>query len=176
VDPPRHIYCTRVGFCAHIQHRNRNHVRSLRFMTCLHLTDASHSLESGAIYCFCVLTYVISLSIWSPNGITSEPLINIIRGGLSQIMVSYPLRSVLNQFRISRRQQNIAPLLIIVRVGLGRSVEDTVSGDARRVLPRTQIRFRTPSSSGALSSLVIDTQARSREAENGDVSLADLGK
>jgi hypothetical protein len=35
VAPPRRPYSTRVGFCAQIQHRNLNHVRSLGFMTSL---------------------------------------------------------------------------------------------------------------------------------------------
>ncbi|KAJ7182843.1 hypothetical protein C8R43DRAFT_968240 [Mycena crocata] len=55
-------------------------------------------LESGAIYCLSVIIYVTIVSILNPGNFS--PLIDIFRGVVPQIM-------------------NIAPALIIVRVGLG---------------------------------------------------------
>ncbi|KAJ7463308.1 hypothetical protein FB451DRAFT_464592 [Mycena latifolia] len=112
-------------------------------------------LESGAIYCVTAIIYVISVSLWGPYATSS----NIIRGALPQIM-------------------NIAPTLIIVRVGLGHSVEDT--GSDRPVLPRVGAgnrdaphpfvgRSRSPS-------FVIDIRAGCDADTPDDISLEVRGK
>ncbi|KAJ7510723.1 hypothetical protein B0H11DRAFT_1955915 [Mycena galericulata] len=68
-------------------------------------------LESGAIYCVCVIIYVVVISVLNPGNFT--PLVDIFRGAIPQIM-------------------NIAPTLIIVRVGLGYGSEETVKFSDRR--------------------------------------------
>ncbi|KAJ7826024.1 hypothetical protein B0H13DRAFT_2441343 [Mycena leptocephala] len=62
-------------------------------------------LESGAIYCISIILY---LAVASLNKLDSSPVISVFRAAIPQIM-------------------NIAPILIIVRVGSGRSVGDETS-------------------------------------------------
>ncbi|KAJ7364279.1 hypothetical protein DFH08DRAFT_798654 [Mycena albidolilacea] len=63
-------------------------------------------LESGILYCICVIIYVISLSINKSSAFTT--IFNGVAWGLVQLGV------------------NIVPTLILVRVGLGRSTENTL--------------------------------------------------
>ncbi|KAJ7480290.1 hypothetical protein B0H11DRAFT_2025631 [Mycena galericulata] len=108
-------------------------------------------LESGAIYCFTVLVYVICIS-----SIDSPLMLNVFPAAMLQIV-------------------NIVPTLIIVRVGLGRGFEDTVvSEHGRKAFPRAR---RAPLSTFELQapapSSIIDIRAI-REDEN--VSLSEHGK
>ncbi|KAJ7261886.1 hypothetical protein C8J57DRAFT_1719512 [Mycena rebaudengoi] len=73
-------------------------------------------LESGAIYCICIVIYVICASIPTVSPI----LLNIFRGAIPQIM-------------------NIAPTLIIVRVGLSHNTEG-YQFDAGRPSSRPLVR------------------------------------
>ncbi|KAJ7841602.1 hypothetical protein B0H14DRAFT_2782557 [Mycena olivaceomarginata] len=63
-------------------------------------------LESGILYCICVIIYVISLSINKSSAFRT--IFNGVAWGLVQLGV------------------NIVPTLILVRVGLGRSTENTL--------------------------------------------------
>ncbi|KAJ7432403.1 hypothetical protein FB451DRAFT_1316923 [Mycena latifolia] len=94
-------------------------------------------LESGAIYCIGVIIYVIFVSVLNPGNFT--PLIDIGRAAVPQIM-------------------NIAPTLIIVRVGLGYGVADTAAVSTLRARPgaSTGVPFRNPTHSG---SVVLDIRA-----------------
>ncbi|KAJ7870431.1 hypothetical protein B0H13DRAFT_2350390 [Mycena leptocephala] len=65
-------------------------------------------LESGAIYCVSIILY---LALASLNKLVSSPVISVFRAAVPQIM-------------------NIAPILIIARVGSGRSVGDETSSSA----------------------------------------------
>ncbi|KAJ7504905.1 hypothetical protein B0H11DRAFT_2221093 [Mycena galericulata] len=67
-------------------------------------TAVAMILESGLLYCLCVIIYVISVSIPSS---ASTTIFNGVSWGLVQVGV------------------NIVPTLIVVRVGLGRSTENT---------------------------------------------------
>ncbi|KAJ7480294.1 hypothetical protein B0H11DRAFT_2280610 [Mycena galericulata] len=74
-------------------------------------------LESGAVYCFSVLSFVISESV--SNG-HSDLVNSVFRSALPQIV-------------------NIAPTIIIVRVGLGRALEGgTGSEHTRKAFPHAR--------------------------------------
>ncbi|KAJ6574315.1 hypothetical protein B0H19DRAFT_1254025 [Mycena capillaripes] len=64
-------------------------------------------LESGVLYCLCTITYVVSTSIKSTSA--SASIFNGVAWGLVQLGV------------------NIVPTLILVRVGMGRSTENSPS-------------------------------------------------
>ncbi|KAJ7504909.1 hypothetical protein B0H11DRAFT_2221097 [Mycena galericulata] len=70
----------------------------------LYDTAVAVILESGLLYCLCVIIYVISVSVPSS---ASTTIFNGVSWGLVQVGV------------------NIVPTLIVVRVGLGRSTENT---------------------------------------------------
>lgn len=84
--------------------------------------NLSHRLESGAIYCVCLIIVVIILSL------EQIPVIFLgITVGLSrQVLVSRRSRHCLIETS-SPILQNIAPTLTIVRVGLGHNIQDTVT-------------------------------------------------
>ncbi|KAJ7783978.1 hypothetical protein DFH07DRAFT_789743 [Mycena maculata] len=123
-------------------------------------------LESGALYCISVLIYVISISVLNQD----NDMIAVFRAAMPQIM-------------------NIAPTLIIVRVGLGHGVRvDEVRANSdreHRALPR--VPFGAPAATFGVrapardqASFVIDIRA-ARENDNdneaGDnISLSELGK
>ncbi|KAJ7679450.1 hypothetical protein DFH06DRAFT_1465526 [Mycena polygramma] len=98
-------------------------------------------LESGAIYCLTILIYLISYTMTYPK-INNSPVTTIFSASIPQMM-------------------NIAPMLTIVRVGLGRSIGDSATQpqDLRAVAASTlDIHAVT-------SSFVIDIgAARDREA------------
>ncbi|KAJ7436045.1 hypothetical protein FB451DRAFT_1571223 [Mycena latifolia] len=71
-------------------------------------------LESGAIYCFSVVLYVIVVSVLNPEKFS--PLVNVARGAVPQIM-------------------NIAPALIVVRTGLGYNVDNAATEPRTRPSP-----------------------------------------
>ncbi|KAJ7480285.1 hypothetical protein B0H11DRAFT_2233407 [Mycena galericulata] len=110
-------------------------------------------LESGAIYCFSVLIFLICVSVSSVN----NQLITIVfLAAVPQIM-------------------NIASTLIIVRVGLGRAFEDTAGSEhGREAFPHA---VRPPRSTLELQarvpSAIIDIRA-TREDDN--VSLSEQDK
>ncbi|KAJ7085329.1 hypothetical protein C8R43DRAFT_1051517 [Mycena crocata] len=62
-------------------------------------------LESGLLYCICVIIYVVSVSL--NHGSTFATIFNGVSWGMVQLGV------------------NIVPTLILVRVGMGRSTENT---------------------------------------------------
>ncbi|KAJ7227970.1 hypothetical protein B0H12DRAFT_234324 [Mycena haematopus] len=68
-------------------------------------------LESGILYCFCVIIYVISISINKSS--LFGTIFNGVAWGLVQVGV------------------NIVPTLILVRVGMGRSTENTTRPSLR---------------------------------------------
>ncbi|KAJ7754378.1 hypothetical protein DFH07DRAFT_959827 [Mycena maculata] len=111
-------------------------------------------LESGAIYCVCVIFYVIVVSVLNPGDFT--PLVDIFRGSVPQIM-------------------NIAPTLIIVRVGLGYGTTETACAISDR-----QIELTSPVSAFAghdpAHSLVIDIRPRHDSDSGTDGYLDNLGK
>ncbi|KAJ7108236.1 hypothetical protein C8R44DRAFT_803845 [Mycena epipterygia] len=117
-------------------------------------------LESGAIYCLSITLYLISATVWNSDSNNFAPMINVLRGALPQIV-------------------NIAPTLIIVRVGLGRSVEDSSVHPARQDPPRrhtagvlSTLAARAPTT----ESVVIDIHA-DRDLDSGThISLTELGK
>ncbi|KAJ6529408.1 hypothetical protein DFH09DRAFT_1185069 [Mycena vulgaris] len=74
-------------------------------------------LESGLLYCLCAIIYVISASLNS--GSASAMIFNGVAWGLFQLGV------------------NIVPTLILVRVGLGRSTENTTPFTAERNIPHS---------------------------------------
>ncbi|KAJ6529449.1 hypothetical protein DFH09DRAFT_1185129 [Mycena vulgaris] len=74
-------------------------------------------LESGLLYCLCAIIYVISASLNS--GSASAMIFNGVAWGLFQL-------GVVSCF------SNIVPTLILVRVGLGRSTENTTPFTAER--------------------------------------------
>ncbi|KAJ6488719.1 hypothetical protein DFH09DRAFT_379413 [Mycena vulgaris] len=94
-------------------------------------------LESGAMYCISVISYVIFVSVLKPGDFS--PLIDVGRGVVPQIM-------------------NIAPALIIVRVGLGYRAADVAAVPARHGPP-----VPAPRNAPDLGPLVIDIRA-SRES------------
>ncbi|KAJ7463296.1 hypothetical protein FB451DRAFT_1266081 [Mycena latifolia] len=112
-------------------------------------------LESGSIYCLCVTIYVIFVSLRDIGSFV--PLISILRGAMPQIM-------------------NIAPTLIIVRVGLGHSVEDTTSN--RLVLPRLRAGGMAPSFTERAQnpSFVINIRAGCERDTEEAIPLEVLGK
>ncbi|KAJ7480297.1 hypothetical protein B0H11DRAFT_2280613 [Mycena galericulata] len=110
-------------------------------------------LESGAIYCFTVLVYVICDSV---SSVGNSSKISILWAALPQIV-------------------NIAPTLIILRVGLGRAFEDTAGSEhGREAFPHA---VRPPRSTLELQarapSAIIDIRA-TREDDN--VSLSEQDK
>ncbi|KAJ7652428.1 hypothetical protein DFH06DRAFT_1206112 [Mycena polygramma] len=109
-------------------------------------------LESGALNCLAILLYVISYSIYFPN--TSTSLVTaVFEASLPQMM-------------------NIAPLLMIVRVGLARSTSterETQGTPCNR--PVQSVNASTRVAHGAASSLVIDIRA-----EQDNISLNELAK
>ncbi|KAJ7783984.1 hypothetical protein DFH07DRAFT_789772, partial [Mycena maculata] len=123
-------------------------------------------LESGALYCISVLIYVISISVLNQD----NDMIAVFRAAMPQIM-------------------NIAPTLIIVRVGLGHGVRvDEVRANSdreHRALPR--VPFGAPAATFEVrapardqASFVIDIRAardNDNDNEAGDnISLSELGK
>ncbi|KAJ7455845.1 hypothetical protein FB451DRAFT_1564851 [Mycena latifolia] len=80
-------------------------------------------LESGLIYCLCVIIYIISVSV-NNSGSPFATIFNGVSWGLVQLGV------------------NIVPTLILVRVGLGRSTENT----APFTMERTTLTWNTSSS------------------------------
>ncbi|KAF8192255.1 hypothetical protein K438DRAFT_1935106 [Mycena galopus ATCC 62051] len=92
-------------------------------------------LESGAIYCLSIILFLVFDSL-SENSTASE---EIFLSALPQIM-------------------NIAPTLIIVRVGLGRSVEYAKTGHHQQPLPLTRARIPVDDRESC-SSFVIDIGA-----------------
>ncbi|KAF8192257.1 hypothetical protein K438DRAFT_1970069 [Mycena galopus ATCC 62051] len=92
-------------------------------------------LESGAINCLSIILFLVFDSL-SENSTASE---EIFLSALPQIM-------------------NIAPTLIIVRVGLGRSVEYAKTGHHQQPLPLTRARIPVDDREGG-SSFVIDIGA-----------------
>ncbi|KAJ6496099.1 hypothetical protein C8R45DRAFT_1131882 [Mycena sanguinolenta] len=94
-------------------------------------------LESGAIYCISIILLLISISVSSDD--TRTPVAQIFRSALPQIM-------------------NIAPTLIIVRVGLGHTAGDAAS---ERRLPRERpIAAARGHGGGSGSSFVINIGAQ----------------
>ncbi|KAJ7664875.1 hypothetical protein B0H17DRAFT_296069 [Mycena rosella] len=100
-------------------------------------------LESGAIYCISIIIYLVFVSVLDPGNFT--PLIDIGRGAVPQIM-------------------NIAPVLIIVRVGFGYGVSDASAAVST-------LRIRTGAASAVLRtpshSVILDIRSRD---ENRHVS------
>ncbi|KAJ7480279.1 hypothetical protein B0H11DRAFT_1916020 [Mycena galericulata] len=103
-------------------------------------------LESGAIYCFSVLIFVIFVS-----SVDNKMMLSVLRAAMPQIV-------------------NIAPALIIVRVGLGRAFEDTADSEHGRTRRAPLSTFNIQS---LAPSVIIDIRA-TREGEN--VSLPDHEK
>ncbi|KAJ7466677.1 hypothetical protein B0H11DRAFT_2239847 [Mycena galericulata] len=114
-------------------------------------TVISIILESGAIYCFSVLIFLICVSVSSVN---------------NQLMTIVFLAAAM---------QNIASTLIIVRVGLGRAFEDTAGSEhGREAFPRAVRPPRSPFELQAPApSAIIDIRA-TREVDN--VSLSEQDK
>ncbi|KAJ7627886.1 hypothetical protein B0H17DRAFT_1187974 [Mycena rosella] len=107
-------------------------------------------LESGAIYCLILILYVVCASIWGAENFS--PLISILRGALPQIV-------------------NIAQIMMMVRVGMARSVEATSSDGL--VLPRARAERAAPVFTGHASSVVIDIHA-SHDRQGEGISLKAL--
>ncbi|KAJ7922028.1 hypothetical protein B0H13DRAFT_2317953 [Mycena leptocephala] len=84
-------------------------------------------LESGAIYCLCLILWVISLTTLTPTGEFAAIFSGITGGLVAQIV-------------------NIAPTLILVRVGMGRqwNQDTVVIGDRLPSDGNDDIKFRTP--------------------------------
>ncbi|KAJ7443172.1 hypothetical protein B0H11DRAFT_2345285 [Mycena galericulata] len=114
-------------------------------------------LESGAIYCISILAYVVVVSVWDPLRDTDSIAINVLGAALTQII-------------------NIVPLLIIVRVGLERTVSETETpvkrtggsrpfphGGAHRTMPVSTFEIR-----------VSRSEATTHEGDT--VSLEEIGK
>ncbi|KAJ7108232.1 hypothetical protein C8R44DRAFT_986792 [Mycena epipterygia] len=90
-------------------------------------------LESGAIYCLTLVLYLIGISLLklelkAPSFycmcmIPPHPVVNVFRGAIPQIM-------------------NIAPMLIIMRVGLGHGVGDSVQSGSDAGLPVSTLDIR----------------------------------
>ncbi|KAJ7108235.1 hypothetical protein C8R44DRAFT_857763 [Mycena epipterygia] len=102
-------------------------------------------LESGAIYCASILLFLIS--VYLPPSL--DPLYAVVRCSVPQIM-------------------NIAPTLIIVRVGFGYSVEETVSDNPRPPMPIAS----SPLASARFPSLVLDICPPSKVGTGSDIPLA----
>ncbi|KAJ7464299.1 hypothetical protein B0H11DRAFT_2240695 [Mycena galericulata] len=119
-------------------------------------------LESGAIYCISGLVYVVVVSVWDPHKNTDS--------------------MAFTDQRLGRRPPqiiNIAPLLIIVRVGLERTVDKpgtTVQRtDGSRPFPHGGARRAMPVSTFEIR--VSRSEATTDEGDTGqDVSLEELGK
>ncbi|KAJ6594800.1 hypothetical protein B0H19DRAFT_1247443 [Mycena capillaripes] len=115
-------------------------------------------VESGAIYCLTVIIYLITISI--PN-LDNSPVSTIVRAALPQIM-------------------NIAPILIIVQVGLGRSVGDTVTEQGREPFPRLRTAISAHASASelrdVLSSLVLDIGVADKKDVGEAISRTELEK
>ncbi|KAJ7214919.1 hypothetical protein GGX14DRAFT_609755 [Mycena pura] len=77
-----------------------------------HSTSAlARQLESGALYCICVILLVITGS--SLNSISGDIALNVLAG-------------------LTFQMTNIAPTLTIVRVGLGHNIQDTIEEKAAK--------------------------------------------
>ncbi|KAJ7226417.1 hypothetical protein C8J57DRAFT_1585728 [Mycena rebaudengoi] len=119
------------------------------------------SLESGAIYCLSIFLYVIAISLLS----NTSPVIPIFGVAVTQIM-------------------NIAPTLMIVRVGLGRTDQDTTDleeqGQRRAFgFPRARpAAARDTPTFGVrrVTSTVIDITAAHDIDPRADISMTKLGK
>ncbi|KAJ7432405.1 hypothetical protein FB451DRAFT_1573155 [Mycena latifolia] len=96
---------------------------------CRYDTVIAIILESGAIYCFSVVLYVIVVSVLNPEKFS--PLVNVALGAVPQIM-------------------NIAPALIVVRTGLGYNVDNAATEPRTRPSPPP-----TPGRSLSTSSVIV---------------------
>ncbi|KAJ7108237.1 hypothetical protein C8R44DRAFT_885001 [Mycena epipterygia] len=134
----------------------RRDARVLLQTACVHRysTAIAIILESGMIYCITVAAFLISISypgaikastldVWTPYNFT--PLTNILRGAVPQIM-------------------NVAPILIIVRVGIGHGVRGTASDDGAQVGPRRPTANAAPTRA---PSFVLDICAHNSDVELG---------
>ncbi|KAJ7194479.1 hypothetical protein B0H12DRAFT_1226792 [Mycena haematopus] len=109
-------------------------------------------LESGAIYCFSIIIFLISVSVSKSD---NAPITQIFRSSLPQIM-------------------NIAPTLIIVRVGMSHTVGGGISED--RCLPQEQLTAPVGHSGSNSSSFVIDIGVRQECDLGAGISMSDLGR
>ncbi|KAJ7676792.1 hypothetical protein DFH06DRAFT_613993 [Mycena polygramma] len=117
-------------------------------------------LESGALYCLTILLYLILYSITSPNTNTS-PATAISETSVIQIM-------------------NIAPMLLIVRVGLRRVAEGNTTDHGQEARPCTRAIVADAASTRRVtrtnaSSIVFDISTRGDE-RGAVISMADFRK
>ncbi|KAJ7261885.1 hypothetical protein C8J57DRAFT_1335639 [Mycena rebaudengoi] len=110
-------------------------------------------LESGAIYCICVVIYVICCSI-TIRSLTLFNIVSIFRGALPQIM-------------------NIAPTLIVVRVGLGHDAGAVLS-DAERLYSRRPVGRSGPGQ--VHSSPVLDIRSLGARHTEADIPFEESYK
>ncbi|KAJ7654038.1 hypothetical protein DFH06DRAFT_1416850 [Mycena polygramma] len=121
-------------------------------------------LESGAIYCISNLLYLIPGSTLQVNSSSS----------LLRPMVSGVPPTVVAVFEASMPQiMNIAPMLMIVRVGLDRArdVGDPVAAHGRQTAPREMVSVRASTlenCEAGISSSVLDIDAAHDNEGKGD--------
>ncbi|KAJ7743603.1 hypothetical protein B0H16DRAFT_1008171 [Mycena metata] len=130
-------------------------------------------LESGALYCLTIILYLIFVPL-HPSVRSSSLPYHQIEMSTSQEASTVVIRAIMPQV------MNIAPTLIIVRVGLDKGAKDTASDRTPRMSPRPRravTRGNTLNDGAPTSSFVINIRPVDHaDGTEGEISLTELGK